>query len=134
MSVHLHIGTVRDFRIKTSELRDAINRTITESQAVVIDEDQLNNFNNSNDENDDASEATTPSSKSSNAVQEVHENTEPAPIVIIDNIKKINEKARKRKISKDASNDKVVKKKRSRKPMKINRTSTASEKSTDTLD
>lgn len=44
LSKRLHLGTVRDFRIKTSELKDAINRTIEEASAgndVDMDDDEL---------------------------------------------------------------------------------------------
>lgn len=40
LSKRLHSGTVRDFRIKTDELKDAINRTFEEA-ASDVDENQL---------------------------------------------------------------------------------------------
>lgn len=40
LSSRLHLGTVRDFRIRTDALKDAINRTLKEADSD-IDEDQL---------------------------------------------------------------------------------------------
>lgn len=37
----LHEGEVRDFRIQSKNLREAINQEVTESQAMVLDEDNL---------------------------------------------------------------------------------------------
>lgn len=55
LSSRLHLGTVRDFRIKTTALKDAINRTFEEA-AGDIDEDQLVADAVANDDEEDGEE------------------------------------------------------------------------------
>lgn len=57
MSKLLHVGTVQDFRIKTDELRQVINKTFRDSEQMEIDESELENEQQMNDDDDDSKDS-----------------------------------------------------------------------------
>lgn len=52
VSHYLHIGTVRDFRIKTSELKEAIDQTLTHSSSIDDDADDDTNLDEADEQSD----------------------------------------------------------------------------------
>lgn len=55
LASRLHLGTVRDFRVQTAALREAINKTIQDSQSPTdIVEDLLNGDDDTNGDDDEA--------------------------------------------------------------------------------
>ena len=148
LSNHLHLGTVRDFRIKTTELKNVLNQTIEESHQIEMDETQLDeaDVNADDDDGDDgsrvieqvdsseitnsgniASNTSTPTTSNDSAVIEDHPESDVTKThLVMSNLAKINEKAKKRKRksneSEEAVNENIPKKRMRRKPkIKINK-------------
>lgn len=123
LSKLLHMGTVRDFRIKTDELREIIDKTFSEQ--IDIDEDDLENEQEeSDDNNDDAAEherhslsandnepEREPSSSSSGqtssneAILKENEGEELSEAQALQNLAVINKRARKRKQNDNDASD-----------------------------
>lgn len=119
LSKLLHIGTVRDFRIKTDELRNLIDQTLRESEMEDMrDMDEIDNSSeDGNDENEDedgsASDMLTngtnedhapndPSSSSSPALSrdvilDENDDEELNDVAALKNVEAINRRAAKRK-------------------------------------
>lgn len=139
LSEYLHIGTVRDFRIKTSVLRDVLNKSIADSNDTEIDESQLDeaeyesmgspSSEQTDDPSDTLSELAVPlhisssSTTSSDIVKELQNSDITDPSVAMQNLAKINERAKRKKAKKNGSHDDDEEgrrvSKRARKPMKI---------------
>lgn len=146
----LHIGTVRDFRsIKTTVLQDVLNQTIADSEQIQVeDEDRLDD-SEAEDENDPEVDAVSSSSQastkpdettensnvaepacsntsnhSSNTIIELPETDEPANAeVILKNLAVINEKSKRKRMSKndDSEVKDLPKRKRNKAMAKINK-------------
>lgn len=123
LSEYLHIGTVRDFRIKTSALRDVLNKSIADSNDTEIDESQLDeaecesDASSSVDEPDVTEEQSDTgsavpmgrlscsSTTSSNVLNELEHCDVTDPSVAIQNLAKINERTKRKLAKKKGSND-----------------------------
>lgn len=55
LSKLLHVGTVQDFRIKTTELRQMIDKTFHDSEQIEVDESELENEKLMSDDDDNES-------------------------------------------------------------------------------
>lgn len=111
LSKLLHLGTVRDFRIRASDLREAVERSLQESQALDVDDEAANeNEQNSDDEkeseedgasevaDEEAIEATPASSSSSNdAIVRESEGAEAKTQNAMQNMAAINRRVSKRR-------------------------------------
>lgn len=107
LSTLLHIGTVRDFRIQTKELRNLIDQTLRESQMQDVDEmDGLDDENDDSssdmmmDEQDnvtnDASSTSSPA-LSRDVILDENDDDEMDDTVALKNCEAINRRALKRK-------------------------------------
>lgn len=148
LAKQLHIGSVRDFKISSRGLKDAMNRSISESQRIEVDESQLENAEVADldevaiseadtllEEEDtvQASFSTTSSGELVAKVTERNENESESQL-ILRNLAKINAKASRKRPQPaveellgirtyQASPEVVLKKKKIRKPIKINKKS-----------
>lgn len=148
LAKQLHIGSVRDFRINSRALQEALNRSIAESQLIEVDETQLDEAEvadldevalseaESCPEEDEIVQAGSSTSSSGELVAKVTENdpTETDPQIALRNLAKINAKATRKRARPpieetlgirtfEASPEVVLKKKKTRKPITINKES-----------
>lgn len=115
LSKMLHLGTVRDFRIRASNLREAVERLLLESQQLDVDEEsedldnrqitesdessEADENNASGDEGEDAADDVPVSSSSSNetTIRENPHNSEVKTQNAIQHLNAINRRSSKRK-------------------------------------
>lgn len=121
LSEYLHIGTVRDFRIKSSVLQQALNENIDDSSNECDDESQFDEEaehesvdSNSDNESIAGTEITPPttasnSTSSSLIMQQLQNSDITDPTVALQNLAKMNERV-KRKLATKNSNAKRTKK------------------------
>lgn len=111
LSNYLHIGTVRDFRILTEPLRDCLDQTLQHANDIEVNESLLDNSDNDDDDDTESRSSVDdqPSvsfaSTSSNIIRDAPlpaNDSEKSVHIAIGNMKKINEKAKRRSINKKA--------------------------------
>ena len=142
LSKHLHIGTVRDFRIKSSQLKEAINEALSKSQVMDIDEmsgeDEYEEGCEpspmiDDDDEDEGEPRSSPASTSSTArttpsieqvIDDVEEICTTSVSGAIRNLQQINQKANKRKKREPEASESTAdqgKKRKANTGMKINK-------------
>lgn len=150
LAKQLHIGSVRDFKISSRGLKDAMDRSIAESQRIEVDETQLGEAEIADLDEVELSEAEslpeeeeteqTNSTSSGELVAKVTERTENEsdPQVALRNLAKINARASRKRAQPPVEEtlgirtfqvtpEVVPKKKRARNPRKIIKKSTEKE-------
>lgn len=114
----LHIGTVRDFKIRTSELKNAIDRTLDHSSQIDDNEDEVQEIDDNPEEEEEESdeedqstfcsqekENSTPNASNESNVELAEESTTHSETQVMRNLDNINTKARRRQSTMDKADD-----------------------------
>lgn len=130
LSNYLHIGTVRDFKINTNKLKDALQSALSQSEEIVETDspnlDEIEHMSESEDEEPPpvqqeiiVTPELPPSTQTSvsGVVKDRHDVVEISAVLL--NMNKINQKTAKKRKLKDVKEPIAKKKKRT--PMKINK-------------